>query len=80
MKAVMNIFSDEISNYEDQLEYKKKFLQKFGSKIDADDPFYFDDIDICDGVTSETIRGAKLTVDSWNRITNTLIKYFHLDL
>lgn len=80
MKAVMNIFSDEISNYEDQLDYKEKFLQKFGDKIDADDPFYFDDADICDGTTGETIRGAKLTIDSWNRITNTLIKYFHLDL
>ena len=80
MKTVMNIFSDEISNYEDQLDYKEKFLQKFGDKIDADDPFYFDDADICDGTTSETIRGAKLTIDSWNRITNVLIKYFHLDL
>lgn len=80
MKVVLNIFSDEISNYENQLEYKEKFLQKFGDKIDADDPFYFDDDTICDGVTGETIKGAKLTVDSWNRITNVLIKYFHLDL
>lgn len=80
MEAVMNIFSDEISTYEDQLRYKEKFLEKFGDDIDADDPFYFDDIDIVDGTTSETIRGAKLERDSWNRITQVLIKYFHLDL
>lgn len=80
MKAVMNIFSDEISNYEDQLRYKEKFLEKFGDNIDADDPFYFDGADICDGTTSETIRGVKLERDSWNRITQVLIKYFHLDL
>lgn len=80
MKAVMNIFSDEISNYEDQLRYKEKFLEKFGDNIDADDPFYFDGADICDGTTSETIREAKLERDSWNRITQVLIKYFHLDL
>lgn len=80
MKIVMNIFSDEISKYEDQLDYKEKFLEKFGDKIDADDPFYFDDADIVDSTTGETIRGAKLTIDSWNRITNILIKYFHLDL
>lgn len=80
MEIVMNIFSDEISKYEDQLDYKEKFLEKFGDKIDADDPFYFDDTDIVDSTTGETIRGAKLTIDSWNRITNILIKYFHLDL
>lgn len=80
MAEVINIFSDEISNYEDQLKYKKKFQEKFSDKIDADDPFYFDDADICDGTTGETIRGAKLTIDSWNRITQVLIKYFHLDL
>lgn len=80
MEIVMNIFSDEISKYEDQLDYKEKFLEKFGDKIDADDPFYFDDTDIVDSTTGETIRGAKLTIDSWSRITNILIKYFHLDL
>lgn len=80
MEIVMNIFSDEISKYEDQLDYKEKFLEKFGDKIDADDPFYFDDTDIVDSTTGETIRGARLTIDSWNRITNILIKYFHLDL
>lgn len=80
MKEVINIFSDEISNYNDQLKYKQKFLEKFGDKIDADNPFYFDDVDIVDGTTGETIRGAELDRDSWNRITQVLIKYFHLDL
>ncbi len=80
MKDVINIFSDEISNYNDQLKYKQKFLEKFGDKIDADNPFYFDDVDIVDGTTGETIRGAELDRDSWNRITQVLIKYFHLDL
>ena len=80
MEAVMNIFSDEISTYEDQLRYKEKFLNKFGDKIDADDPFYFDNADIVDGTTGETIRGAKIERDSWNRITQVLVKYFHLDL
>ena len=80
MESVMNIYSDEISNYTDQLKYKKKFLEKFGDKIDASDPFYFDGIDIIDGTTGELIKGAKLERDSWSRTTNILIKYFHLDL
>ena len=80
IKKDVNIFSDEISKYSDQLSYKKKFLEKFGDEIDADDPFYFDGSNIIDGTTGETIRGVQLSVDTWSRITNVLIKYFHLDL
>lgn len=76
----LNIFSDSISVCNEQLAYKKAFLKKFGNKIDADDPFYFDDVDIVDGVTGETIRGAQLDIDTWNSITRVLIKYFHIDL
>lgn len=77
MKRI-NIFSDEISNCNDQLFYKNDFLLKFGDKIDSDDPFYFDGINIIDEFSS-TIHGAKLNEDSWNHITKVLIKYFHLD-
>lgn len=79
-RKVINIYSDDISKYEDQLNYKDSFLKKYGDQIDADDPFYFDDADIVDGVTSETIRGAELERDSWNQITKVLVKYFHLDM
>lgn len=79
-RNVIDIYSDDVSTFNDQLNYKVAFLKKFGDKIDDNDPFYFDGADIVDGVTSETIRGAKLDRDSWNQITKVLIKYFHLDM
>lgn len=79
-RNVIDIYSDDVSTFNDQLNYKAAFLKKFGDKIDDNDPFYFDGADIIDGVTSETIRGAKLDRDSWNQITKVLIKYFHLDM
>lgn len=79
-RKVIDIYSDDMSKFCDQLNYKDSFLKKYGDKIDANDPFYFDGADIVDGVTGETIRGAKLDRDSWNQITKVLIKYFHLDI
>lgn len=80
MKQVkIDIFSDELSTIKDQLSYKEAFLKKFGDKIDANDPFYFDNVDIVDEY-GETIKGVKLERNSWKQITNVLIKYFHLDL
>ena len=79
-RKVIDIYSDDMSKFEDQLNYKDSFLKKYGDKIDANDPFYFDGLNIIDGTTGETIRGVQLSVDTWNRVTNVLIKYFHLDL
>lgn len=79
MKSI-DIFSNDLSNFNDQLKYKKEFLNKFGLEIDADDPFYFDDVEIIDGVTGETIRGAELEKDTWKQITNILLKYFHIEI
>lgn len=76
----IDIFSNDLSNYSDQLKYKKEFLNKFGVEIDADDPFYFDDAEIIDGVTGETIRGAELEKDTWKQITNILLTYFHIEV
>lgn len=78
-RNVINIYSDDISKFEDQLNYKDSFLKKYGDKIDANDPFYFDGADIIDEY-GETIKGAKLERDTWNQITKVLIKYFHLDM
>ena len=79
-RKVIDIYSDDMSKFDDQLNYKDSFLKKYGDKIDANDPFYFDGVDIVDGTTNETIRGANLERDSWNQITKVLIKYFHLDI
>lgn len=76
----IDIFSNDLSNYNDQLKYKKEFLNKFGAEIDADDPFYFDDTEIINGVTGETIRGAELEKDTWKQITNILLTYFHIEV
>lgn len=80
MKKTIELFSNEISNYRDQLNYKDSFLNKFGDKIDMSDPFYFDNVYIVDSVTGETIRGAQLERDSWKQITNILLKYFHIEI
>lgn len=76
----MNIYSEELSTIKDQSEYEKSFIKKFGSKIDSDKPFYFNDSDIVDGTTGEVIKEAKLERDSWNHITKVLFTYFHLNL
>lgn len=75
-----NIYSDEVSKVAEQLIYKDAFLKKFKDNIDANDPFYFDDNEIVDGTTGETIRGAQLEQDTWNKITQVLTNYFHLEV
>lgn len=78
-KRNINIFSDELSTYSDQLNYKKAFLLKFGDKISSvtKDPFYFDDCDAIDE-NGERIPDIRLTSDTWNQITKKLINYFHI--
>ena len=75
----IDIYSEESSTFTDQLNYKASFLKKFGDKIDSNDPFYFDGVDIVDEY-GKTIKGAKLERDTWKQITDVLFKYFHLDL
>lgn len=74
----IDIYSDKMSDYKDQIAYKDAFLKKFGDKIPSNDPFYFDDVDIIDE-NGETIRGISFGTDTWETITKRLIKYFHLD-
>ena len=76
-----DLFSSETSVRGKQLDYKDAFLKKFGDQIDSatDDPFYFDGEELVDE-NGETIRGAKLEEDSWKRLTETLLKHFHIEL
>ena len=78
MKKI-DIYSDEVSNYNDQLVYKDAFLKKYGDKIPSNDPFYFDDVEAVDE-NGETIRGISLNTSTWAEITKVLIRYFHIDL
>ena len=78
MKKI-DIYSDEVSNYNDQLLYKNSFLEKYGDKIPSDDPFYFDDVEAVDE-NGETIRGISLNTSTWAEITKVLIRYFHIEL
>lgn len=83
-KRNIDIFSDEVSVWEDQISYQDAFLARFGDKIDYKGksfPFYFDDCDAVDATinANPTIRGICLGRDTWAQITKKLLKYFHVD-
>lgn len=77
----INIWADTILSYEDQLSYKKSFMEKFGDQM-KNHSFYFDNAYLVDDtyISQPTIRGALLNENTCREFTNILIDYYNLQL
>ena len=74
---IIDIWSTEVSRFDDQLVYKKAVLAKLPLEEDA---FYFDDMELVDGLTDKTIRGVELERSTWKEITNKIVEHFNIPL
>lgn len=75
----IDIFSRDLSSVEDFDSYKKAFLKKYGDQIDSREPFQlYLDISVVDEY-GDHIKGIRIDKDSWKTITETLLKYYHID-
>lgn len=79
-KCGFDIYSNDILEYEKQLDYKYAFNLKYGHILKQNgDDFSFDDVDIYDVKTGKNIPGIKLEFSTCGRVTKKLIEYYHLE-
>ncbi len=72
---VERLFCSSKLRFDEQMRYEKIFKQVF--KVA---PFYFDDVDLVDNRTQETIRGVELNRNTYKEFTLCILDHFNISI